>query len=289
MDHVEQNSKADELTRIRFVERALEAYQASVQQTEGNVQRIHENNQQNNDQINEAQTDNEIQRNRLVKRAVEAYQAIIQQTEENVQRVNEIHEQNNDLLRDRTNITEQVTTGTHQAVNDQAVQSHQAPNIITELQARLRERTNVTQQVTAGTHQAVNNQAAGSHQAPNIRHQLNHELQLAFNSQAQGTLRERIQVLRQVLSNERIAQQSTSAQPNEHASRVYNRTPRPPPEPERNVMRSALDRFRQMEIQNEPNYITYSLQRPNRLIRSENNSLRRPNRPISTSVPPRIF
>ena len=73
MDQIEQNLKADDLTRNRFVERAVEAYQASTQQTEGNVQRIHENNQQNNEQITEAQTVSDIQRNRLVKRAVEAY------------------------------------------------------------------------------------------------------------------------------------------------------------------------------------------------------------------------
>ena len=100
----------------------------------------------------------------------------------------------------------------------------------------MRERTNVTQQIMAGTHQA------------------------------QRELGERIQVMR---------------------------TPRPPPAPGSIVMRAALETFRRMEIQHEPNYITNSVQRPNRLIRSENDSLPRPNRPISPpfrgELPPRIF
>ena len=47
LDQIEQLFKADELTRVRFVERAVEAYQASAQNIVENVQ---------NNQPTEAQT-----------------------------------------------------------------------------------------------------------------------------------------------------------------------------------------------------------------------------------------
>ena len=97
-------------------------------------------------------------------------------------------------------------------------------------------------------------------------------------------LRERIQVIRRNLSsNETHAQQSVPPEPIEHVSRrVFTRPPRPqgPPKPEVLNMRSALEKFRQMEIQNEPNHITNSFHRSNRRTRSEDNSLPRPNCPI---------
>ena len=61
MDQVDQNSQADELTRNRFVERAVEAYQASAQITIENVQRNHENDQKDHDQIAAIQTSNDGQ------------------------------------------------------------------------------------------------------------------------------------------------------------------------------------------------------------------------------------
>ena len=227
MDHVEQNSKADELTRNRFVERAVEAYQASSQNTVEDVQANNQNDQRDHSQVASIQTGNNSQQS--------------------------------------------------------AHGGHSNP-ILTELQATLRNRNIVTQRITGESqavehHQALNlsDHSVRDQQSNNIRP----ELQLAFNSQAQRELRERIQVIRQVPSNETRAQQSTSAEPNEHESRVYTRPPRPekPPKPESIGMRSALEKFRRMEIQNESN---------NRLTRSENNSLPRPS-PIPPPVPPRVF
>ena len=235
MDQIEQNLKADELTRNRFVERAVEAYQASAQNTNENVRNNHEN-----DQVTQAQTVSEGQ---------------------------------------------------------QSADGGQSNRMIADLQTTLRDR-NVNQQAVEPHHQSDHDQQSN---------RILPELQLAFNSRAQTDLRvRRIQVIRRNLnSNETHAQQSVSTEPIEHVSRrVFTRPPRPqvPPKPEVLNMRSALEKFRQMEIQNEPNHITNSFHRSNRRTRSEDNSLPRPNRPIPpliaelqttlrqrNSIPPRAF
>ena len=66
MDHVEQNSKADELTRNRFVERAVEAYQASSQNTVEDVQANNQNVQRDHGQVATIQTGNDGQQSALV-------------------------------------------------------------------------------------------------------------------------------------------------------------------------------------------------------------------------------
>lgn len=223
MDQEEQNSKADELTRNRFVERAVEAYQASAQNTEEHRQRNSGNHQSNDDEFSDEFSVDDGQ---------------------------------------------------------QSTDGPQINPIIADLQATLREGNDVTQQVTAENHQVVE-----PHQVLNDRHESGNdqqsgnilpELQLAFNLRAQRELRERIHAIR-VPTNETLAPPSI-----EHVSqRVCTRPLRPqkPPKPESINMRSALERFRQMEFQNEPKYLTNNLPRPNTQTTSENTSLQRPSRP----------
>ena len=236
MDHIEQNLEVDELTRNRFVERAVEAYLASAQNTVEIVQNNHEN-----DQVIEAQTVSEGQQ------------------PADGGRVNRIIADSQTTLRDR-NVNHEAVEPNHQSDHDQTelserlqvirrrFDSNETPiplrrggrvhRIIAGLQTPLRERN-------------VNHQAVEPH------HQSDHD---------RIELRERIQAIRRNLNS--------------------NETPRPfePPRPENLDMRSALEKFQNMEIQNEPNYVTNSFNRSNRRTISEYNSPPTSNRPIPSLI-----
>ena len=240
MDQIEQNLEVDELTRNRFVERAVEAYLASAQNTVEIVQNNHEN-----DQVTEVQTVSEGQ----------------QSTDDG--RVNQIIAGSQTTVRDR-NVNQQAVAPQHQSDYDQTelrerlqvirrnLNSNETPRppvapprrsgrvnrIIADLQPTSRDRI-------------INQQAVEPH------HQSDHD---------RTELRERIQAIRRNLNS--------------------NETPRPfePPRPENLDMRSALEKFREMENQNEPNNITNSFHNSNRRTRSEYNNLPTSNRPIPSLI-----
>ena len=212
MDHIEQNLEVDELTRNRFVERAVEAYLASAQNTVEIVQNNHEN-----DQVIEAQTVSEGQQ------------------PADGGRVNRIIADSQTTLRDR-NVNHEAVEPNHQSDHDQ-----------TELSERLQ----------------VIRRRFDSNETP-------------IPLRRGGRVHRIIAGLQTPLRERNVNHQAVEP----HHQSDHDQTELP----ENLDMRSALEKFQNMEIQNEPNYVTNSFNRSNRRTISEYNSPPTSNRPIPSLI-----
>ena len=122
------------------------------------------------------------------------------------------------------------------------------------------------------------------HQTSELQREVNRNQQSAANrtsnpliSELQVRLRARNNATQQITNIEPLAEQSQRV-------RIRSDRPRRLPRPQSIDMRSALAKFREMEIQNEPNYLANSLPRPNSRTGPAHISLEGLNRPCRENV-----